>query len=408
MNELLKDRKNLLASVGVLAAAVAILCVVIPDVLTMRQPDLIHKGPGVTEVRKLSEFFDGIAGTKGDTEVYVLDSGKPGANALILGGVHANEPSGYVSAVLFIENAVPAAGKLYVIPTANASSMTHTDYMEGTPRKFSIDTPAGPRSFRYGSRASSPADQWPDPDIYVHASSGQRLSGSETRNLNRAFPGRADGTFTEKVAFAITSLIRKEKIHITIDLHEASPEYPVVNAMVAHERAMKIASMALLNLEMDDITIGVEPSPTNLRGLSHRELGDATETLALLFESTNPAQGRLRGVTNEALIVEGKDDMYLAAHKLGRLFVPFGPEGEPLKKRVARHVSATQAVFEAYGSEMPERPLVVGAMPSYKDLLGNGIGHYLKAPKATKAAAGDSLNSLRQLADAGEQTARRH
>ena len=380
MNALRTDRKNLLASLGVLAVAVAILWVVIPDALTMRQPDVIHKGPGVTEVRKLSEFFDGIAGTRGDTEVYVLDSGKPGASALILGGTHPNEPSGYLTAVLFIENAMPSAGKLYVIPTTNASAMTHTDYMEGTPRKFSIDTAGGPRSFRYGSRATSPADQWPDPDIYVHASSGQRLSGSETRNLNRAYPGRADGTFTEKVAFAITSLIRKEKIDITIDLHEASPEYPVVNAIVAHNRAMKIASIALLNLEMDDIAIGVEPSPTNLHGLSHRELGDATNTLALLFESTNPAQGRLRGVTNEALIVDGKDAMYLAAHKLGRLFVPFGPEGEPLKKRVARHVATVQAVFDAYASEMPDRHLIVGAMPSYADVLGKGIGQYLQAP----------------------------
>ena len=380
MNALRTDRKNLLASLGVLAVAVAILWVVIPDALTMRQPDVIHKGPGVTEVRKLSEFFDGIAGTRGDTEVYVLDSGKPGASALILGGTHPNEPSGYLTAVLFIENAMPSAGKLYVIPTTNASAMTHTDYMEGTPRKFSIDTPGGPRSFRYGSRATSPADQWPDPDIYVHASSGQRLSGSETRNLNRAYPGRADGTFTEKVAFAITSLIRKEKIDITIDLHEASPEYPVVNAIVAHNRAMKIASIALLNLEMDDIAIGVEPSPANLHGLSHRELGDATDTLALLFESTNPAQGRLRGVTNEALIVDGKDAMYLAAQKLGRLFVPFGPEGEPLKKRVARHVATVQAVFDAYASEMPDRHLIVGAMPSYADVLGKGIGQYLQAP----------------------------
>jgi len=379
MNELFKYRKNLLASLGVLAAAIAILFIVIPDALSMRQPDVIRKGPGVTEVRKLSDFFDGIAATTGDTEVYVLDSGKPGASALILGGTHPNEPSGYLTAVLFIENAVPTTGKLYVIPTANASAMTHTDYMEGTPRKFSIDTPSGPRSFRYGSRATSPADQWPDPDIYVHASSGQRLSGSETRNLNRAYPGRADGTFTEKVAFAITSLVRQEKIDITIDLHEASPEYPVVNAIVAHNRAMKIASIALMNLEMDDIAIGVEPSPANLHGLSHRELGDATDTLALLFESTNPAQGRLRGVTNEALIVQGKDEMYLAAHKLGRLFVPFGPEGEPLNKRVARHVSTTQAVLDAYASEMPQRHVIVGSMPTYKDLLGKGIGPYLRA-----------------------------
>lgn len=380
MNGSSENRKNLLASLGVLAAVAAILAAVIPDSLAMRTPDVIKKGKGVTEVRKLSAYFDGIAGTRGDADIYVLDSGKPGASALILGGTHPNEPSGYLAAVLFVENAMPSSGKLFVIPNANASAMTHTDYMEGTPRKFAIETGSGPRSFRYGSRATSPADQWPDPDIYVHASSGQKLSGSETRNLNRAYPGRPDGTFTEKVAFAITSLIRKETIDITVDLHEASPEYPVVNAIVAHDRAMKIASTALLTLEMDDVTIGLEPSPVKLRGLSHRELGDSTQTLALLFETTNPAQGRLRGVTNEALIVEGKDPMYVAAQKLGRLFVPFGEEGWPLKTRVARHVAALQAVFDAYTSDSPDKQLVVGAMPSYAELVEKGIGPYLQAP----------------------------
>ena len=380
MNGSSENRKNLLASLGVLAAVAAILAAVIPDSLAMRTPDAIKKGKGVTEVRKLSAYFDGIAGTRGDADIYVLDSGKPGASALILGGTHPNEPSGYLAAVLFVENAMPSSGKLFVIPNANASAMTHTDYMEGTPRKFAIETGSGPRSFRYGSRATSPADQWPDPDIYVHASSGQKLSGSETRNLNRAYPGRPDGTFTEKVAFAITSLIRKETIDITVDLHEASPEYPVVNAIVAHDRAMKIASTALLTLEMDDVTIGLEPSPVKLRGLSHRELGDSTQTLALLFETTNPAQGRLRGVTNEALIVEGKDPMYVAAQKLGRLFVPFGEEGWPLKTRVARHVAALQAVFDAYTSDSPDKQLVVGAMPSYAELVEKGIGPYLQAP----------------------------
>jgi hypothetical protein len=374
------DRKGLLASLGILAAIAAILAFVIPDSLAMREADVIRKGRGVTQVRKLSEYFGGIAGTRGDTEIYVLDSGKPGGSALILGGTHANEPSGYLTAVLIVENAMPSSGRLFVIPTANASAMTHTDYMEGTPRKFTIETASGPRSFRYGSRATNPVDQWPDPDIYVHASSGQKLSGSETRNLNRAYPGRPDGTFTEKVAFAITSLVRKESIDITVDLHEASPEYPVVNAIVAHDRAMKLASTALLTLEMDDITIGLEPSPVKLRGLSHRELGDSTQTLSLLFESTNPAQGRLRGVTNEALILDGKDEMYLAAHKLGRLFVPFGPEGEPLKKRVARHVAALQAVFGAYASDSPDKQLVVGALPSYRDLVDKGIGPFLQAP----------------------------
>ena len=375
-----KDKKGLAISLVILALTAAVLAVVIPDALRMREKDVVKQGAGVTKVVKLSTYFDKIAGTTGDTDVYVLDSGKPGASALILGGTHGNEPSGFMAAIVYVENAMPTAGKLYVIPFANASTMTHTDYMEGTPRHFDIETAGGPRRFRYGSRATSPADQWPDPDIYVHAASGQKLSGSETRNLNRAYPGRADGTFTEKVAYAITSLIRKEKIDITVDLHEASPEYPVVNAIVAHERAMTVASIALLNLEFDDVTMGLEPSPAKLRGLSHRELGDATETLALLMETTNPAQGRLRGVTNEALITEGKDEMYVRAQQLGRLFVPFDDAGWPLKTRVARHVAGLQAIFAAYSGEKPGTPLVVDAMPSYADLVEKGLGAYLKAP----------------------------
>ena len=140
MNESSEKKKNLLISLGILAAVAVILSIVIPDALSMRQPDVIKKGAGVTQVMKLSEYFDGIAGTRGDTDIYVLDSGKPGASALILGGTHPNEPSGYLSAVLFVENAMPSSGKLFVIPATNASAMTHTDYMEGTPRKFSLET----------------------------------------------------------------------------------------------------------------------------------------------------------------------------------------------------------------------------------------------------------------------------
>jgi hypothetical protein len=282
-----------------------------------------------------------------------------------------------MTAVLMVENARLTAGKLFVIPYANASGLTHTDYMEGSPRSFTIQAASGLRHFRYGSRATSPADQWPDPDIYIHASSGQRLSGSETRNLNRAYPGRADGTFTEKVAYGITELIRKEKIGITIDLHEASPEYPVINAIVAHERAMPLASEAVLNLEFEDIKIGLEPSPKNLRGLTHRELGDATDTLAFLAEAPNPSQGRLRGATSEKLVIEGKDDKYLKAVKLGRLFVPYDEGGWPLKMRVGRHASTIMAIFDANNSQTPDNAIMMEGLPRLDELLAQGLEKYL-------------------------------
>jgi hypothetical protein len=372
-----RPKRNLVLSIFILGGSLALVMAVIPGYLAQKQDETIRKGPGVTSIRRLSDWFPGIRGMQGDTDVYILDSGQPGASALILGGTHGNEPAGYIAATLIVEKAVPKSGRLIVVPHANHSAMTHTDYQEASPRLLEFQCASGRRTFRYGSRATSPTDQWPDPDIYIHASSGQKLSGAETRNLNRAYPGRPDGTFTEKVAYAITSLVRTEKIDMVIDLHEASPEYPVINAVVAHERAMKVASVAVLNLELEEIKIGIEPSPKNLRGLSHRELGDATDTLAMLFETSNASQGRLRGATDARLVIEGTDDKYLRAAKLGRLAVPFDEKGWPMKQRVGRHTSAVMAVFAAFSSRNPGKPIAVSGLPGYAELMEKGLEPYL-------------------------------
>ena len=360
-----------------LAAALLVVAAVTPEFQRMHKEELIRKGPGVTEIKQLSDYFANLKGTNGDTAVYVLDSGKPGGTALLLGGTHPNEPSGFLSAVLLIENARPAKGRMIIIPRANNSGFSHTDYTEGAPQQFHLKAASGERWFRFGSRATNPTDQWPDPDIYVHAASGQKLSGSETRNLNRAYPGRVDGTLTEQIAYGIVQLIRQEKVNMTIDLHEASPEYPVINAIVAHERAMEYAAEVTIGLQMDGMKIGLEPSPKSLRGLSHRELGDATDTLAILMETANPAQGRLRGATNEQLVLTGKDAMYERAAKLNRLFVPYDAKGQPLDLRVARHVTAVNEFLTVLSKKKPAQAVVLNRVPSYNDMVKKGIGSYL-------------------------------
>ena len=369
--------RNAVISLVTLGLTLGVVGSVIPGYLAGERDDVIRKGPGVAAVHKLSRWFPALAGTNGDTDVYVLDSGRPGATALVLGGTHGNEPAGYMTAILIVENAAPASGRLLVVPHANRSSLTHTDYQEASPRVLEFQGASGRRAFRYGSRATNPVDQWPDPDIYVHAASGQQLSGAETRNLNRAYPGRPDGTFTERIAYAIASLIRAERVDFVIDLHEASPEYPVVNAIVAHERAMPVASAAVLNLEFDDIKIGLEPSPKNLRGLSHRELGDATEALAMLCETSNVSQGRLRGATDARQVIEGTDDKYLRAAGLGRLAVPFDEKGWPMKQRVGRHAASVIGILAAYTSTYPAKPISVTGLPSYAELMARGLEPYL-------------------------------
>jgi hypothetical protein len=349
------------------------------EFLAHRKPEIIIPGEGVSRQTMLSEWYPALQGTRGDTEVYVLQGKEDGGSMLVLGGPHPNEPSGLMAAVLLIENARLEKGTLYVIPRANNSGFTHNDPQEGSPVSFTIPKPDGSgRLFRFGSRATNPLDQWPDPDMYIHASSGQRLSGNETRNLNRGYPGRTNGTFTEKVCYGITQLIQKENITLTIDLHEASPEYPVINAIVSHERAMPLASNVVLGLEMQDIVIGLEPSPKNLRGLTHRELGDATDTFAVLMESANAAQGRLRGKTDEALILTGKDPYYVKAQKLGRLYVPYDENGHPLEERVGRHLAGIAELAFALTMEYPEYEMEIEDIPDYYELQERGIGSFLK------------------------------
>ncbi len=358
---------------------IALLCAFIAgkSFLSMHEEEPIVKGPGVTEVKMLSNYFPKLQGTAGDTEIYIIKGEKPGGSMLVLGGTHPNEPANLLAAVTLVENATVESGTLYVIPRANKSGFTHNDPQEGSPQRFTIETPDGTRWFRYGSRATNPVVQWPDPDVYIHASSGQQLSGSETRNLNRGYPGRKDGTFTEQICYGIAQLINTEEIDITIDLHEASPEYPVINATVAHEKAMSIASQAVINLQLNGIDMGLEPSPQNLHGLTHRELGDYTDTLAILMETANPSQGRLRGRTDADLVKTGIDPIYVKAGKIGRLFVPFDETGHPIEQRVGRHIAGIQEIARAFNDQHEGSDLVISNLPSYEELVNNGLGEYL-------------------------------
>ena len=369
-------KKSWMSATALLVLAAAAIGYLAVQFLSMREVEPIYPGPGVTEVKMLSEWYPGLKGTAGDTEVYVLKGEKEGDSMLVLGGTHPNEPSGLVGAVLLIENVVVEEGTLYVIPRTNNSAMTCTDPQEGAPMRFTISTPGGDRWFRFGSRATNPIHQWPDPEIYVHATSGQRLSGSETRNINRSYPGRTDGNFTEKMSYGVTQLIQQEKVAITVDLHEASPEYPTINTIVAHQDALALASQALINMQLEGMSIGLEPSPERLHGLTHRELGDFTETLALLMETSNPSQGRLRGVTNAEMVVTGKDKYYLKASGYGRLYdLGYSEAGRSISERVARHVTGV-AQFAVAFNELGLGNMVFTNVPSYSEMAAD-IGPYL-------------------------------
>lgn len=344
----------------------------------------VYPSPYVSRITSLSEYNPNLAGTAADTKVLIYEGDEPGGTLLVLGGTHGDEAAGPVAALVFAENAHVRRGRLIVIPYANASGFTHNLPQEAHPREYRIPTPNGDRIMPYGSRLSNPVHQWPDPTVYVEPVLRQKLAGSESRNLNRAYPGRERGTLTSMAAYAVMELIRRENVDVAVDLHESSPEYPVNNAIVAHDRAMDIAVMASMELESQGVEISIEQSPQNLRGLSHREWGDHTNVYALLLESPNPAQGRLRGRTDGELVVSGKDPMYAKAAKRGRLYVPYPEEGIPLSVRAGRHVASVMAITAAFSVLNPDREIVIEGIPTYTEIVDNGVGQYLAASKTSK------------------------
>jgi Succinylglutamate desuccinylase / Aspartoacylase family len=349
---------------------------------SMREAEPIVAGPGVTVQRMLSATEPSLAGGPGDTPVFELAGPKPGGTMMILGGTHPQEIGGMLAAVLMIENARVKQGRLIVVPQANRSGFTHTDPMEAYLHTFTIDTPAGPRWFRVGMRLTNPADQWPDPEVFVHAPSDERMVGHEARNLNRNHPGRPRGWLTARVSYALTALAKDSSL--ILDLHEAQPEYPVINMMVAHEHAFETAATATAAMQARRIPISLAASPKNLHGLSHREFGDYTKAEAVLTESPNPAMGRLRGRTGEDLVVDGHDPNYVRAARLKRLFVSFDEHGWPLKTRVARNLAAIEELINAYSELHPEAAIEVENIPEYKDVIARGLGAFLQPPPRSK------------------------
>ena len=364
-------KKNYISAAACLAVSIAIMIGTSFNFLAARELPLPMEGPTKPEIHMLSEWNPNLKDTNGDTPVYVLNGKEPGGSALILGGTHPNEPSGYMGAFTFIETAVIEKGTVYVIPYTNHSAATHNDPGEGNIQYFTINTKSGERTFRYGSRATNPIDQWPDPDVYVHNPSGQQMSGSETRNINRAYPGVPDGNLTERMAYGVAALIRDKDIDITFDLHEASPEYPVINATVAHQDAMTLASEGCINLLMGGIEMSLEQSPTNMHGLTHRELGDYTDTMAILMETANASQGRLRGASGEAQAIGGLDKFYVIEEKLDMLAVPFDESGHPIEERVGRHLQGVYEYIAAFNNVEAEagEEIVFSGVPTYTELF---------------------------------------
>lgn len=299
---------------------------------------------------------------------------------LILGGVHPYEPASPMTAYVVMENIAVAKGRVFVIPRANTSASTLGMLGNAYPPFFHVKTPWGVKKYRIGDRETHPLDQWPDPFTAVHYPSTQNLAYQDSRNLNRMFPGRPDGNLTERTAYAISELIRREKIDMTIDVHEASLGYPVVSTYVCHQRAEEMCMMAAMVLSAEQFPMKTETSPKSLRGLTHREVGDFTDSFAVLMETPEPFIEKFAGPMTEDLMLVGRDEFIQTAATRGLLYTDYDIKtGATLDYRVGRHLAGAAEVIKQMGEFYPEKAVGV-TWPTYADVMKRGLGAFLHDP----------------------------
>jgi hypothetical protein len=339
----------------------------------------------------LSDYHPPLKGTHGDSPVYIQQGGQKGGTVLVAGGTHANEVAGTLAAVLLLENARVKKGRLIIILRANMLASLHSAPRQKKPLFFAANLPGGAkRWFRYGSRYSDPRYSRVTKTQPASGQAGNNTGIWEQSNLNRCYPGHAQGSLTSQIAYAIMQFIRGEKVDLAIDLHEALEKSRLADMAVVHERALEFAAEVLWRLSDQGVEIRLEASPKKMRGLSHREWGDHTKALAVLLETRNPLQIKYRDRYGP-FVRQGRQRDPILCAEFDRFFA--SEQGKrSLELRVGRHLAAVAAFIEGLGalskaddakakdSSGRDKEVVVKGIPSLRDIRQKGLGAYLSPP----------------------------
>jgi len=252
-------------------------------------------GPGVTRVTALSEY-NPTNPRHGERRQHLHPRGQGARRHGVRVRRHARRGARRrLAAWLLVEHATLERGRLIVALSANRSASTVTRPSAAYPATYTIPTvwAARPSGWAIASPTARPVAR---PEVFIHYPSGQYLAYVDVRNLNRAFPGRPGGTLTERTTHAFMELVRRERVDVAIDLHEAELQYPVINTIVTHQKGQELATMISMTLtDLEGFNIGTEFSPLNLHGLTHREIGDHSQAVSLLFEAPEPFLDATRG-----------------------------------------------------------------------------------------------------------------
>jgi hypothetical protein len=234
-----------------------------------------------------------LAGTASETTVGIRHSGVRGPAVVVLGGVHGNEPGGWLAADE-VATWEPKAGSLIVIPRAN-----------------------------------------------VQAIAGFVRTTDEIGDLNRFYPGHLESPFLmERMAAAIMDLCREFRATLLLDMHESwafYAEYPPASGTGALGQT---------------ITAGVGPLQTELpKRIAEAARPSATAREQFIVRDgtqfSRPPTTPSPGATNR-----GRSSLSAGVHCTGLtpVLVEMGQEHQPLDRRIALHLLVARITLELVGA----------------------------------------------------------
>lgn len=131
-----------------------------------------------------------MAGTPYETPVYVVDGESPGPTAVVVGGMHGDERSGYLAAEQVAEWTLEA-GRLVVVPRANQVAIER-DERRGPSGDLNRQFPPGERPTTDLARAIWDRVATADPDVAVNLHSSRGIYRTHAESVGQAvFPTEA-------------------------------------------------------------------------------------------------------------------------------------------------------------------------------------------------------------------------
>ena len=246
-----------------------------------------------------------MAGTAQETELFIFGSGQPGPVLAVLGGVHGNEPAGWLAAEELRDEFRPAAGAFLIVPRANILAT----------QQFVRTT-------------------------------------DELGDLNRLYPGDADGLPMARMAKEIVDTLREFRASVAIDMHESWSFY---TDRTDTQTGTAFLGQTVSSSSAQGLALGrtvVDAVDQRIRAPHEEMILREFPPPGFVFPTPTPGAANPTTVPSTGLPLGGRSrsSLGLSTHVSGliALLVEMGQQ-QQLSRRVALHVDIVEEVARQIG-----------------------------------------------------------